>query len=130
MQLLTREAAEAVHWLTERMPNGIFDQFTGDMENALKSVLTRYGLDHELISAFSVEKLVGERAPIDGGNQYQSVEADIYGGGGDYAITGTGAVFVRTEFGYWRKSRLTRTDVIARSLTRIPGTINIKAKDA
>ncbi|EAM6792386.1 hypothetical protein E0G74_01330 [Salmonella enterica] len=130
MQLLTREAAEAVHWLTERMPNGIFDQFSGEMEDALKDVLSRFGLDHELITAFSVDKLVNDRAPIMGDDVFQRIEAHIFAGNGDYAITGTGKIYERTEFGFWRASRLTADEVVACSLTRVPGTIKVKAKDA
>ncbi|EFO7976561.1 hypothetical protein HO291_003416 [Salmonella enterica] len=130
MQLLTHEAAEAVHWLTERMPDGIFDRFSDDMETALKEVLTRYGLDHELISGFRVKKLVGERRPLDPADQLLvPYQAHIYAGDETYAVIGSGTVFIKTSKGTWRRTRLKLEEVTARSLTRVTGTIHIKAKD-
>lgn len=131
MDLLTHEASEALHWLTERMPDGIFDRFTVEMEEALRPILTRYGFDRELIDAFAVDKLLGQRKllpPAD--DLLQSVQADIYGGDATYAVTGTGRIFRKTQYGEWVRSTLALDDVKATSITKLSSmTIKVKTKD-
>lgn len=55
----------------------------------------------------------------------QVLKADIYSGQGTYAITHSGDIFVRDKRGIWRRSRLTIREIIARSITKVSGTIRV-----
>ncbi|ENQ1546061.1 hypothetical protein ACEOHC_003873 [Salmonella enterica] len=125
-RLLTVEASQAIDWMRQRMPDGIFDKFQAELEAALGPVVQKFGLDKELTDAFSVRKLVADREPMlvaeDG---VVTLKADIYSGDGTYAVTRKGCVFRKTSRGKWWPSRLTLDEVVARSITRVSGTIQV-----
>ena len=131
MAFLTNEASQAIEWLRQRMPDGIFDMFQEELEAAITPVMERFGFDGELKDAFSVKKLVADREPliIDAEEGAQSFRADIYSGNGTYAVTRHGEIYRRGKRGEWCKSRLTLADVIAKSITKVSGTITIKADE-
>lgn len=130
MTLLTPEASQAIEWMRQRMPDGIFNMFQSELEAALTPVIAKFGFDKELTDAFHVQKLVADREPllIPQDNK-QSLKADIYNGNGTYAITGNGDVYVHTAKGNWRLSRLSKEEVISRSITRVSGTIKVSKQN-
>lgn len=102
MSLLTPEAAEALHWMRKRMPNLANDYFMWDMEVALRTVLTRYGMDDQLVKAFNVEKIVCERDPVPVNPDTVKIMAQVYKHfTGFYAITDSGLVFRRVTHFLW-----------------------------
>jgi hypothetical protein len=130
MQLLTHPAAEAVDWLTERMPNGVYEQFTEEMEDALRQVLRRFGFDNELENAFHVDRLVGERADLMAADdKLQTLQAHIYTGEHTFAVIGSGRIFMKKYKNKWVPSDLTFTEVLSMSITRTTGSIEVMAKD-
>ncbi|EPT1451874.1 hypothetical protein ACVOZ6_003462 [Escherichia coli] len=126
--LLTPEALQAIEWMRQRMPDGIFDLFQEEMEQAIAPVVAKFGFDKELTDAFRVKKLVADREPLfeDEGDGMAVVKADIYCGSGTYAVTRNGDIYHKSYKDTWRKSKLTLVEVIARSLTKVSGTIKIK----
>ncbi|EIP9221032.1 hypothetical protein LT875_002479 [Salmonella enterica] len=125
--LLTVEAAQAIEWMRQRMPDGIFDMFQAELEAAMGPVVAKFGFDKELTDAFRVSKLVADREPlIVGDDGKTTLRADIYSGGGTYAITRKGDIYCKMPAGGWRKSRLSKEEVISRSITRVSGTIKVK----
>lgn len=128
--LLTPEALQALEWMRQRMPDGIFDQFQAEMERAIGPVVAKFGFDKELTDAFRVKKLVADREPlfVDEGDGLTVVKADIYCGSGTYAVTRDGDVYRKTNRDTWRKSPLSLVEVMGRSITRVSGTIKIKVK--
>ncbi|EDZ0839876.1 hypothetical protein GJ904_19925 [Salmonella enterica] len=128
--LLTPEAVEAIKWMRQRMPDGIFEMFQAEMEQAIGPVVAKFGFDKELIDAFSVKKLVADREPlfVDDEDGLTVVKADIYSGSGTYAVTRDGEIYRKTTNDTWRKSQLSLADVVSRSITRVSGTIKIKVK--
>ncbi|EDL8063738.1 hypothetical protein CTA21_16430 [Salmonella enterica] len=128
--LLTPEALQALEWMRQRMPDGIFDMFQAEMEQAIGPVVAKFGFDKELIDAFRVKKLVADREPLftDDEDGLTVVKADIYCGSGTYAVTRDGDIYHKSYKDKWRKSTLTLVEVVSRSITRVSGTIKIKVK--
>lgn len=130
MALLTAEASQAIEWMRQRMPDGIFDMFQAELERAISPVVAKFGFDQELTDAFSVKKLVADREPIImGDDNRKTLKVDIYGGSGTYAVTRDGDVYTKLTSGGWRKSRLTLAEVVSRSITKVSGTIKLKGSD-
>lgn len=126
MALLTAEASQAIEWIRQRMPDGIFEMFQEELECAMRPVIAKFGMNKELTDAFNVVRLVADREPlIIQDDEKQILKADIYSGQGTYAITRSGDIFVRDKKGDWRRSRLTVREIIARSITKVSGTIKV-----
>ncbi|EAB4417347.1 hypothetical protein D7B12_18115 [Salmonella enterica] len=127
MSLLTAEASQAIEWMRQRMPDGIFNTFQSELEQALMPVMSKFGLDHELADAFNVTKLVADREPLMFENDgVITLTADIYNGNGTYAVTRDGVVYSRNQQNKWHKSRLSINEVRARSITKVSGSITLK----
>ncbi|HHA3594064.1 TPA: hypothetical protein ACODIZ_003590 [Salmonella enterica subsp. enterica serovar Newport] len=128
-KLLTPEAAEAFNWMIDRMPDRIFDLFAADVDAALRGAAERYGLDNELIKAFHVKRLVPSRDPLmPADDEHQVFQAHIYTGSRKYAVIGNGKIYRRSRGSVWVPADISLEEVQAQSITRVPGSITIKAK--
>ncbi|EON2338975.1 hypothetical protein ACLLKL_001944 [Escherichia coli] len=127
-KLLTPEASEALNWLIDRMPDSMFAMFAEEMEAAISTAAQRFGFNHELIEAFNVQRLVANRdGLIPAGEVTQNFQAHIFQGKRTYAVLGNGKIF-RKKGNDWFPAPLTLDEVLACSITRVPGTVAIKAK--
>lgn len=127
-KLLTPEATEALNWMIDRMPDSMFAMFVEEMEAAISTAAQRFGFNHELIEAFNVKRLVADREGLQAADDMlQAFQAHIFQGKRTYAVLGNGKIF-RKKGDDWLPAPLTIDDVLACSITRVPGTVSIKAK--
>ncbi|ENE5752155.1 hypothetical protein ACFLMW_003776 [Salmonella enterica] len=127
-KLLTPEATEALNWMIDRMPDSMFAMFVEEMEAAISTAAQRFGFNHELIEAFNVKRLVADREGLEAADEVlQNYQAHIFTGKHTYAVLGNGKVF-RKKGNAWFPAPLTIDEVLACSITRVPGTVAIKAK--
>lgn len=128
-KLLTFEANEALNWLIDHMPEHTYESFSGEMEEVIRKIAVRFGLNESVIKEFKVDRLVFTRdMQVNANNEFHTFEAKIYSGEKTYAIIDSGKIFHRCHKGNWRPSNLTLAEVIERSVTRIIAPIKIKAK--
>ncbi|EJG5415710.1 hypothetical protein NAD41_002349 [Salmonella enterica] len=126
--LLTPQAREAFHWLTERMPDSTYRLFAEEVDQAIRAAAARFGFNHELLTAFDVDRIVMDRDPLNPADKYLTpFQAIIFSGSGSYAVIGSGKIFKKVHK-VWEPTTLTLADVKAVSLTKQSGTIEIMAK--
>ncbi|EIW6162751.1 hypothetical protein MF451_003748 [Salmonella enterica subsp. enterica serovar Saintpaul] len=128
-KLLTPEANEAFNWMIDRMPDRVFNLFAQEMDAALRDAAERFGLNNELIEAFRVKRLIPAREPLLPADDDQQVyQAHIFTGDKTYAVIGNGKIYRKSRGGVWKPAEITLEEVQACSITRVPGSITIKAK--
>lgn len=131
-QFMTPEAHEAFKWMINRMPDNVYKAFAIEMEAALRTTATRFGLDDEIISAFHVEKLLPERPElghVEEDEAFQTLEAQVYfTGEKHYAVLDSGQIFHKGKRNAWRPARVTFDYVLSQSITRVSETIKLKEK--
>lgn len=80
-QLLTRPAADAIHWVMNGLPEAGFADFQREMEIVMARTMQRYGVTEEVLKSFGVTHFIADRDPVTSavfGTQYRTYGGDTF----------------------------------------------------